>query len=222
MANEYQLKYTGQEIDAKLDQVDNISNLISAGDGERAVVLGAGTASGIHAQAFGGASVASGGCSHAWGYRSIASGDYSHAGGRQSQAIGSTSHAEGFGSKASGDYSHAEGEHAEASGDYSHAEGRRTIASGDYQTVIGKYNVEDTSKAFIIGNGDSETNRSNAFTIDWDGNIVAANYPAYISADEGKILQINNGKPTWIEPKTETWTFTLADGSTITKKVHLE
>jgi hypothetical protein len=35
--------------------------------------------------------------------------------------------------------------------------------------AIGKYNQNDTSAAFIIGNGTSST-ASNAFTVDWDGN----------------------------------------------------
>jgi hypothetical protein len=43
--------------------------------------------------------------------------------------------------------------------------------------VIGKYNILDTvskeSNAFIIGNGTSDL-RSNALTVDWNGNLKAA------------------------------------------------
>jgi hypothetical protein len=53
---------------------------------------------------------------------------------------------------------------------YSHAEGQGTIASGDYQHVQGRYNKPIIDKAFVIGNGKSESNRSNAYTLDWEGN----------------------------------------------------
>lgn len=70
-----------------------------------------------------------------------------------------------------------------ATGKYSHAEGDNSIARGPAQHVQGKYNIEDTEEkyAHIVGNGkaeqkDNEGNllqeevRSNAHTIDWDGN----------------------------------------------------
>lgn len=58
-----------------------------------------------------------------------------------------------------------------ALGDYAHAEGEGTIAAGQAQHVQGRHNIEDTSDiyAHIVGNGDSTT-RSNAHTLDWDGN----------------------------------------------------
>lgn len=59
-----------------------------------------------------------------------------------------------------------------ASGDYSHVEGCGTIALGDYQHVQGKYNIKDTKGkyAHIVGNGSDADTRSNAHTLDWDGN----------------------------------------------------
>ena len=122
---------------------------------------------GSHAE---GTSEAIGNYSHAEG-SSIASGEDSHAEGTSTQASGKSSHAEGAGTTASGNYSHAEGYGANVSGDYSHAEGNETIASGRYQHVQGKYNIEDTANkyAHIVGNG-TYSNRSNAHTIDWDGN----------------------------------------------------
>jgi hypothetical protein len=67
---------------------------------------------------------------------------------------------------------HAEGYQTEASGVRSHAEGRNTIANGAEQHVQGKYNVKDTTNkyAHIVGNGTADNKRSNAHTIDWDGN----------------------------------------------------
>lgn len=52
-----------------------------------------------------------------------------------------------------------------------------TLASSNYQTAIGKYNVEDTNNtyALIIGNGTDGNSRSNAFTVDWNGNIKIYN-----------------------------------------------
>lgn len=60
----------------------------------------------------------------------------------------------------------------EASGDSSHAEGNNTKASSKYQHVQGKYNIEDTANkyAHIVGNGTGDAKRSNAHTLDWQGN----------------------------------------------------
>ena len=72
----------------------------------------------------------------------------------------------------SGEFSHIEGNYTIASGYASHAEGGYTIASGDYSHVQGKYNIEDAENKYphIVGNGVNENNRSNAHTLDWDGN----------------------------------------------------
>lgn len=52
------------------------------------------------------------------------------------------------------------------------AMGNCTVANGTDQFVQGKYNVKDTGSkyAHIIGNGTSDTARSNAHTVDWNGN----------------------------------------------------
>ena len=115
---------------------------------------------------------ASGSYSHAEGALTTASQDYAHAEGYYTTASGSCSHAEGQVTTASGIASHAEGDNTTASGKYSHAEGSETIAAGNNQHVEGRYNIEDTSNkyAHIIGNGMSDTKRSNAHTLDWSGN----------------------------------------------------
>ena len=71
---------------------------------------------------------------------------------------------------ASGIYSHAEGHETQATGVSAHAEGLGTVAAGSAQHVQGKYNATSTSLAHIIGNGTSTSARSNAHTVDWDGN----------------------------------------------------
>ena len=116
--------------------------------------------------------VASGYGSHTEGNGTKASGHYSHAEGNYTTASGQYSHTEGNNTKASGQYSHAEGVTTTASGDASHAEGFYTIAKGYSQHVQGKCNIEDTTGkyAHIVGNGESETERSNAHTLDWEGN----------------------------------------------------
>lgn len=69
-----------------------------------------------------------------------------------------------------GQYAQAFGSGTIASGEYSHAEGRTTIAQGNNQHVQGKYNIADTTSAHIVGNGTGRDTRSNAHTLDWQGN----------------------------------------------------
>lgn len=90
----------------------------------------------------------------------------------KNEANGVCAHAEGFGTVANGEESHAEGYFTCANGFASHAEGSKTIASGECQHVEGYCNIEDTENkyAHIVGNGQSDGRRSNAYTLDWDGN----------------------------------------------------
>lgn len=129
--------------------------------------------------------IATGECSHAEG-DSVATGDYAHGEGADSHARGFASHSEGYmvvaeggcshvegwGTYAKGDKSHAEGYDTATYGVNSHAEGNSTIASSDNQHVQGKFNIEDTENkyAHIVGNGTKNSARSNAHTLDWDGN----------------------------------------------------
>ena len=140
-----------------------------------------------YAHAEGNDTEALGTASHAEGYGALASGDYSHAEGsgkayaRYSHAEGfltnvsssaNYSHAEGYTTTASGQKSHAEGSNTIASGMVSHAEGGYTEAASQYQHAQGKYNVVDSTGkyAHIVGNGEDNSNRSNAHTLDWNGN----------------------------------------------------
>lgn len=130
--------------------------------------------------------ISSGYCSHAEGGYTTASGNFSHAEGNDTTAsvygshaegVSTTaseycSHAEGNATTASGIFSHAEGSNTTASGNSSHAGGTATVADGFCMTAIGKYNTLNSGKAFAIGNGADGTSRSDAFTVDWDGNTV--------------------------------------------------
>ena len=132
---------------------------------------------GNHAFAEGYKTKASGDYSHAEGFFAEASGNYSHAE-CTGLAQGNGSHAEGQNTFAIGHNSHAEGTRTRAEGHNSHAEGESTIAAGKNQHVQGRYNAEDFNEkyAHIVGNGYEDQNapagmiRSNAYTLDWDGN----------------------------------------------------
>lgn len=125
--------------------------------------------------------LATGAESHAEGTQTIATGGRSHAEGSSTIALGEESHAEGNYSKARGSFSHAEGNHTDAHARSSHASGEHTVAETPIQTVIGEYNIpigdwfaDRSGPVFIIGNGWDEDNRSNAFIVDWYGNVTAS------------------------------------------------
>lgn len=124
---------------------------------------------------------------HAEGYNNSATGDQSHAEGKDGFATGNSSHVEGTGCRATTFMAHAEGMETKASGLASHSEGGRTIAASEYQHAQGQYNIEDANNTYahIVGNGTSETNRSNAHTLDWDGN---AWFAGDIKDGKGNIL----------------------------------
>ena len=151
--------------------------------------------------------IASGLHSHAEGFKTIASGSCSHAEGNETTASGEFSHAECNGTTASANHSHAEGVGTTASGGGSHAEGYKTIASSNYQHVQGQYNIEDSSGTYadIVGNG-SINRRSNAYTLDWEGNAW------YSGTIEGKALIL----PSSTAGSTKKFKITVDDSGAIT------
>lgn len=178
-------------IDEVLEQIpDAPEPLVKAGMGTNSTISNnfeQNRANGAYSHAEGSITYASGDYSHAEGQNSSARGAYSHAEGRTTETIGECSHAEGCLTQANGDYSHAEGRgcftygdcsHAEGYGSnttstalYAHAEGCGTYACSACQHVQGMYNVLDNANQFahIVGNGESESTRSNAHTLDWNG-----------------------------------------------------
>ena len=133
-------------------------------------------ASGSESHAEGTRTTASAQNAHAEGSKTIASGVDAHTEGAETEASGLSAHAEGNVTTASGQSAHAEGMRSVASGSESHAQNWRTKASSFAQTAIGKCNIEDTTDkyALIIGNGTADDARSNALTVDWNGNVQAA------------------------------------------------
>ena len=163
--------------------------------------------------------------SHAEGYWTTASGVYSHAEGERTTASGSDSHAEGGSTTASGAYSHAEGTSTTASGNHSHAEGYWTTASGDSQHIQGKYNVEDSQGkyAHIVGNGTSNSSRSNAHTLDWNGVPWYQGRPQFggTAMDNGSQTVMANGDKELIltsstSNSTKKFRITVDDSGTLT------
>lgn len=159
---------------------------------------GGSTASGSSSHAEGASTTASGASAHSEGAGTTASGAYAHAEGYNgTQAVAPSAHAEGTHTTAAGDAAHSEGADTTATGNYAHAEGLSTVANGynshsqgqnttathRSQFVFGEYNELDTSTAQasskgtyveLVGNGTSNSARSNARTLDWSGNETLA------------------------------------------------
>lgn len=160
------------------------------------------TSSSSSTHAEGNATVASSATAHAEGNTTTASGNASHSENSLNVASGASSHAEGQKNEAGGHSSHAEGQGNSTSASFSHVEGSgnhvadtqigahvfgvnsdptndtgKTVsitlidptggASSTVSRTLGKY-------AEMVGNGDSDNDRSNARTLDWDGNEVLA------------------------------------------------
>lgn len=134
---------------------------LKGGEGENSVQQTSGNATGANSTSLGHSTIASGSASHAEGEGALAVGNYTHAEGYQTQAVGVGSHSEGGSTYAQGEYSHAEGYEVIANGNYEHAQGKyNVIQSGD---SVNRY-------ADVVGNGTDANNRSNAYTLDWEGN----------------------------------------------------
>lgn len=109
--------------------------------------------------------IAFGNNSHVEGQSNIVYGNDAHGEGRYATTKGNAAHAEGGYCEAIGDYSHAEGKSTRSNGYGSHSAGVGTIAEGYGQTAVGVYNEADTSAKFVVGAGNSDAERFNAFTV---------------------------------------------------------
>ena len=154
---------------------------------------------------------ANGEAAHAEGCATKAYGKYSHAEGMYAYASGICSHAEGIQTNANGTYSHAEGSNTEAIGVGSHAGGYKSNASAPYsfchgtelrtvgilpQAAFGRFNETNSSMLFSIGNGSSDTNRKNAFSINdfgtmtFNSNVLPVYIQDFIFGIKGKRIYI--------------------------------
>lgn len=206
------LDYNGKEMGNKIyssTEIPELSGNISV----------AGSLSyGLMSHAEGSQTLAYGDCSHSEGRYSVAANKNSHAEGWNSRARGDCSHSEGADTIASGAKSHAEGEFTRAEGAQSHSEGYCTVAKGDCCHAQGRYNTIDNNSKYlhIVGNGNSDSNRKNCHTIDWQGNTwysgnlyiggnsqedsesFVANVPKYNENNNNNVLMVKNGILTWV------------------------
>lgn len=155
-----------------------------------------------------------GDCSFAEGYNCTAGGLDAHAEGYYTKANGRYSHAEGNQTTATSDSAHAEGQYTYASGVGSHSSGIDTYAKRRAHFVFGEGNLLDSVGSTssdkgqyieIVGNG-TYSNRSNARTLDWEGNQwLAGNLQAQGLTDGtttksmSEILAGGGSKITWRE-----------------------
>jgi len=142
-------------------------------------------ATGAGSIAMGQSTTASGAGSIAMGLGTTASADATLATGLNTTASGDSATAMGFGTVASGLSTTAMGFFTVASGFYSSAIGRRTTASDFGSLVIGQHNLSGSTvtnsgssfntanTAFVIGNGENDSSKSDAFKVLFNGNTTA-------------------------------------------------
>jgi hypothetical protein len=155
---------------------------------------------------------------HAEGYNTTASGFFSHSSNRNTVASATCAHAVGEGTQATADASHSEGFYSVASGFAGHAEGYETLASGyassangyytvadqPYQTAVGKYNTANqTAALFVVGNGSAVDDRSNAFSVDENGNAILAGNLEFSDINLQDTLENLNARITQLEALIE-------------------
>jgi Chaperone of endosialidase/Head domain of trimeric autotransporter adhesin len=162
---------------------------LTTASGDNSTAMGQNTiASGVRATAMGQNTKASGFAATAMGSSTTAGNDYSIAMGNGTTGSGVSSTAMGFGTIASGYTSTAMGISTTAGGWHSTTSGNNTVAKGFSSTVLGMYNdsilinnensISPTTPLFIVGNGNGNTNRSNAITILKNGNTgIGTNAP---------------------------------------------
>ena len=209
------------------------SGATSHAEGESTKALGSNShsegfqtiASGRGAHAEGRGTSAEGSESHTEGCGTSAEGIYSHAEGMNSEVLARASHAEGVETSAKGEGSHTEGFRTSTGVNaiYSHAAGIATDATRTAQQVMGMFNVKDTSSdvriityddgttgrwyagqyPLIVGNGTSDSNRSNALALSWNGELTLANHSSSIgslqtaSGDNKTIHYYSGSNDTW-------------------------
>ena len=186
----------------------------SHAEGYKTSALGGSSGYGIHAEGtntYASDISAYYGGEHAEGYYTSSCGGHygggTHAEGSSTRAYNG-GHAEGYctscgtGDDPVGCYCHVEGYYTSAS---SHAYG---------QHVSGKYNKGGSSNIFEVGNGSSNTARSNAFTVTYAGEVKAANtITGSTTADYAEYFEWKDGNP---NNEDRICKFVTLDGNKIT------
>jgi hypothetical protein len=165
------------------------------------------------ATSFGDQTYAKGHTSFATGYKTMASGHLSATFGAETTASGIGAIATGYNTDASGMGSLAMGYATSAPGDGSVAMGLGTSAQAYTSLTIGAYNVASgnpnfwiqTDPVFVIGNGSSESARSNAMTVYKNG---VADFGAYINLNKNSnfgALYVNSHQALWYDGTYFSW-----------------
>lgn len=140
---------------------------------------------GTNVKALGFNGLATGENTKAYGWDSVA-------GGKDTTASGKYSMAQNLNTKAIGDNSTALGNNSTASGESSFVTGHGSKATLYAQTVVGRFNDTDTNALFIIGNGEGDSDRSNAFEVYDDGSISLAGVTITPEQLQGLLALLNN------------------------------
>ena len=175
-----------------------IYSVLANATGENSFAVNQGTtSSGVNSSAFGMQNVASGYNSFVAGFNNTASGQTTTAFGYNTNAVGVNSFAAGAANNSIGESSTSLGQLSTSQGTFSLAANIETTAVGIGSTALGKgtiageyaslaighYNVQTSygvtqhdilNVAFAIGNGTDDTNRSNAFSVKFDGTTTVA------------------------------------------------
>ncbi len=173
----------------------------------------------------------------ATGRNTLASGDYSTALGHSAEATGDFSFAQGSYTEANGKYSAAVGRFAAAGGDISAALGAYTNAPSFAELAVGTFNTSytpssptsfvATDRLFVVGNGQSKSNTSDALTILKNGNTgIGTSAPQSTLHIDGSFRLENgteaagrlltsdtDGNATWTDPEGEPENIIVVDGS---------
>lgn len=152
-----------------------VANSENTAQGQSSAAFGIGTiANGAAAFSCGSGTIAGGENSVAFGTKTEASGNAAFASGDNTKAYGLYSFATNNYTNAQGISSAAFGFNTRAAGKNSFVTGISTVANGDTMTVGGKFNSTLDNKIVVYGNGKNNANRSDAYTLDWDGNAYYA------------------------------------------------
>lgn len=138
------------------------------------------------------------------GINSVATGDRTQANHNYSIAMGSLAQANGMASVSLG-------RDTKANGDYSVALGEGVIAKAQGSVAAGKWNIEDTTGKILhsVGNGTSSSARSNAYTIDNEGDAWFSG-DVYVGSNSGTNKDEGSKRLARVDevPAIETGTFT--------------
>jgi len=168
-------------------------------------------ASGSHAMAWGKYTTASNTRSTAWGYGTNSTAQSSTSWGHQTKATADIATAWGQASEATGSHATAWGIYTDATGVNATSWGDNTLSASYSETVLGAYNTtyipissttwNTSDRLFVIGNGTSTANRSNALTLKKNGDLGLGtdNPTAKLDirpGDNAKGIYINHDKTT--------------------------